>query len=161
MAWSYQREEREFEQIPEGRYRIRIKSADKAISKSGNDMLVLQFEVSGQNQILYHYIVFLDDRPEITNRMLTQFFDSFAGIAEGDFNMGNWIGKVGACQVKHDDSYDGKPRAKIQYFLNASQAKELPMWVEPSNSQGAPKPQPKADADGFMKIPDGDLPDFI
>ena len=76
MAWSYKREERSgFTPIAEGDYRIRIRSADKAVSKSGRDMLALQFDVSGSNQILYHYIVFLDDRPEITNRMLTQFFD--------------------------------------------------------------------------------------
>ena len=44
--------------------------------------------------------------------MLTQFFDSFKDNEDGDFNMMKWIGKVGACQVKHDE--DG--RAKLQYF---------------------------------------------
>ena len=46
MAWEFKREERQFEVVPEGRYRIRIKSAEKAMSKNGNDMLVLQFDVS-------------------------------------------------------------------------------------------------------------------
>ena len=56
MAWNYKREEsdRKFEPIPEGDYRIRIRSADKAVSKSGRDMLALQFDVSGSNQILYN-----------------------------------------------------------------------------------------------------------
>ncbi len=152
MAWEYQRTERQFEQLPEGRYRIRVKSADKAISSKGNDMLALQFEVSGHRQILYHYIVFLDDRPEITNRMLTQFFDAFPGIPEGDFNMRNWIGKVGGCQVKHDE--DG--RARIHYFIRAKQQEELPPWREPDGSE--------VDKDGFIRVADGamdDLPDFI
>lgn len=151
MAWEYKREESQFQQLPEGRYRIRIKSADKAISKNGNDMLALQFEVSGSNQILYHYIVFMDDRPELTNRLLTQFFDSFPGIPEGDFNMNNWIGKVGACQVKHDD--DG--RAKLHYFLSGKQADALTPWKEPPNSMGAPKPV-KTDADGYVSVDDSE-----
>ena len=151
MAWEYKREESQFQQLPEGRYRIRIKSADKAISKKGNDMLALQFEVSGSNQILYHYIVFMDDRPELTNRLLTQFFDSFPGIPEGDFNMNNWIGKVGACQVKHDD--DG--RARLHYFLSGKQADAVAPWKEPPNSMGAPKPV-KTDADGYVSVDDSE-----
>lgn len=130
MAWDYKREEQTFELIPEGEHRIRIKSADKAVSNSGNDMIAFQFEVSGYNSLLYHYIVFLDDRPEITNRMLTQFFDSFKDIPDGDFNMANWIGKVGACVVKHDE-YNGQKNAKVRYFLKAEKQDVLPPWVEP------------------------------
>ena len=152
MAWEYKREESQFQQLPEGRYRIRVRSAEKAISKKGNDMLALQFDVSGSRQVLYHYIVFLDDRPEITNRMLTQFFDSFADIEDGNFNMATWIGKVGACQVKHDE--DG--RARLQYFLRSKQQDTLPPWKEPDGGQKV-----ETDEDGFMKVAQGDLPDFI
>jgi len=124
--WSYKREERQFEQVPVGKHRIRIKSAEKAMSKNGNDMLTLQFEVSGMPNILYHYIVFLDDKPEITNRMLTQFFDAFPNISEGDFDMRHWIGKVGACVVgvdKNDES-----RTRLSYFIRADKQDELPPW---------------------------------
>lgn len=131
MAWEFKREETtQFAVIPEGQYRIRIKSAEKAQSKSGNDMLALQFDVSGQNNLLYHYIVFLQDRPEITNRMLTQFFDSFKDIAEGDFTLANWVGKVGACKVKHDE-YNGRTSAKVSYFIKADKQGDLPPWQEP------------------------------
>ena len=121
MAWEYKREERSFEEIPAGRYRVRIVNAEKAISKnSGNDMIVLQLEVSGYQSLLWNYIVFLPDRPEITNRMLTQFFDAF-GIEEGNFNLATYIGKAGAAQIKHDE--DG--RAKLHYFLKkGSQAEQ-------------------------------------
>lgn len=132
MAWNYQREETQFEVIPEGQYRIRIKSAEKAQSKSGNDMLALQFDVSGSNSILYHYIVFLADRPEITNRMLTQFFDSFKDIPEGEFDTAKWIGKVGACKVKHEE-YNGDKKAKISYFIKADKQGDLPAWKEPDD----------------------------
>lgn len=149
VAWEYKREEREFPQIPEGRYRIRVRSAEKAISKNGRNMLALQFDVSGTKQILYHYIVFMDDRPEITNRMLTQFFDSFKDIPDGDFNMANWIGKVGACQVKHDEN----GRARLHYFLRANQQDSLPNWREPDGTE--------VDKDGFMHLADDQLPDFV
>lgn len=159
MAWDFKREETKFEVLPEGQYRIRIKSADKAISKSGNDMLALQFEVSGSNSILYHYIVFMNDRPEITNRMLTQFFDSFKDIPEGDFNMANWIGKVGACKVKHDE-YNGNTTAKISYFIHKDKQADLPPWKEPSNTE-AGKAAYDASPDGFIdasSVDVGDLP---
>ena len=135
--WQYSREEQTFEPIPEGAHRIRIKSADKAVSSSGNDMIAFQFEVSGYNSLIYHYIVFMDDKPEITNRNLTQFFDSFKDIPEGDFNMRNWIGKVGACVVKHDE-YNGNKTAKVRYFLKAEKAKDLPAWQEPSGAKKTP-----------------------
>ena len=135
MAWEYKREESTSERmvIPEGEHRIRIKSADKAVSKSGNDMLKLTFEVSGYNSLLFHYIVFMADRPEITNRMLTQFFDSFKDIPEGEFDTNKWIGKVGACKVKHEE-YNGKQSAKIHYFIKANKQNELPAWKEPTNN---------------------------
>ena len=141
--WEYKREEQKFDVMPEGQYRIRIKSAEKAKSKNGNDMLALQFEVSGQNSLLYHYIVFMPDRKEITNRMLTQFYDSFKDIPEGDTNLANWIGKVGACKVKHDE-YNGNTTAKVSYFIKAEKQADLPAWSEPKTNV----------SDGFMQVSD-------
>lgn len=141
--WEYKREEQKFDVIPEGQYRIRIKSAEKAKSKKGSNMLALQFEVSGQNSLLYHYIVFLQDKPEITNRMLTQFYDSFKDIPEGDTNLANWIGKVGACKVKHDE-YNGNTTAKVSYFIKAEKQADLPAWSEPKTNA----------SDGFMQVTD-------
>ena len=145
MAWQYERKEGFDTQIPEGKHRIRIKAAEKKVSKTGNDMLALQFEVSGNKGILYHYIVFMPDHPEITNRNLTQFFDSFAGIPDGDFDTSHWIGKVGACDVKHEE-YNGNVTARVRYFIAKDRQAELPNWAEPDGSS--------VDAAGFMNIPD-------
>lgn len=144
MTWEYKRQEPEFKPIPAGRHRIRVKSAEKAISKKGNDMLALQFEVSGYNNIIYHYIVFLDDRPEITNRLLTQFFDSFKDIPEGDFNISNWIGKVGAAVIENEEDDNGNVRSKIKFFIKESGQKDLPPWVDYNT--------------GMPAIDSGDLP---
>lgn len=147
MAWEYKREEQRFQELAEGDYRIRIDSAEKAVSKKGNDMLVIKFDVSGNRQNLWHYISFLTDRPEITNRMLTQFFDSFKDIQDGDFNLSNWCGKVGACHVKHDE--DG--RAKISYFIKSNKQDSLPAWKNPNGVE--------EDENGFIRVPEIDPED--
>lgn len=155
MAWNYSREESTgFEtRIPEGKHRIRISAADKAVSSGGNDMLVLKFDVSGYKEILYHYITFMKDKPEVTNRNLTQFFDSFKDIKEGDFDMSHWIGCVGACTIKHED-YQGNTKSKVGYFIAKDKQGELAPWKEPDGRQ--------ADKDGFVNLPEGidekDLP---
>ena len=136
-AWNYQRDEsKSFKPIPEGKYRIRIKEAEKVVSKTGKDMLRLVFEVSGKSNKLFHNIVFLPDRPEITNRNLTQFFDSFKDIPDGDFNTANWVGKTGACEVKHEE-YNGDTKAAIRWFIHRDKQGDLPAWVEPENGSNA------------------------
>lgn len=148
MAWEFKREESKgFDtQIPEGKHRIRIKQAEKAVSKSGNDMLVVQFEVSGHKGLLFHYITFMADKPEITNRMLTQFYDAFKDIPEGDKNLASWIGKVGACVVKHED-YNGNTQARLHYFISADKQSDLPAWKEPEGGSNAML------GDGFVNVP--------
>lgn len=128
--WNYSREESTFQLPPEGDYRIRIKSAEKALSTTGKDMLTLQFEVSGSTTIVYHNIVFMPDRPELTNRLLTQFFDAFPGIEEGNFTLQSWIGQVGGAKLKYDE-YDGKQKMVVHYFLSKKRMEDLPAWVEP------------------------------
>jgi hypothetical protein len=152
MAWNFKRENTNSytTKISEGNHRIRVKSAEKAVSKSGNDMLVLQFDVSGYTETIYHYITFMPDKPEITNRMLTQFFDSFKDIADGELDTAKWVGKVGACSVKHEE-YNGNVNAKVDRFIPAEKQDSLPPWKD---ADGNVKPAPVADADGFMSIPD-------
>ena len=125
MSWNYKREEAKiFEELPEGNYRTVIESVELAVSKrSGNNMFVIKMAVSGSTAHLWHYIPFLEDRPEVTNRMLTAFFDSF-GIDEGDFNTAHYTGKAGGVHVKHDE----EGRAKISYLLTKDQQSKLPPW---------------------------------
>lgn len=133
MSWEYKREETVFDIIPEGVHRVRIKDVDRAVSKNGNDMLVMQFDVSGYSGLLYYYITFMPDKPEITNRNLTQIFDSFADIKEGDTITSHWIGKVGACKVVHEE-YNGEKTAKIKRFIPANKQNDLPPWKEAAGS---------------------------
>lgn len=147
MEWSYAREESKFQPIPEGVHRVRIKSATGKKSNAGNQMLEIILEVSGYNSSLYHRITFLPDRPEITNRMLTQFYDSFKDIPEGNTDMtGVWVGKVGACKVKHEE-YNGDMQARVSYFVSADRQANLPAWKEPDNSSSN---NSTTSNDGFM-----------
>lgn len=150
MGWNFKREEQTFEQCPVGKHRIRVKSVEAAKSKNGNDMLAMQFEVSGMDVILYHYITFLNDKPEITNRMLTSFFDSFKDIKEGDFKFANWIGRVGACMVTEDKNDSSKTR--LSYFIAADKQGDLPPWKEPNSGSATPTTTPVPEAS------DSDLP---
>jgi hypothetical protein len=144
MAWNYEHTEKKFKIVPEGKHRVRIKSAEKAQSKRGNDMLVLELEFSGIKETCKHYVTFLDDYPELTNQRLTEIFDSFAGIPEGNFNLASWVGQVGACVIKHDDTGDNT-YARVSYFIKAGKYDDLPPWREPDGTE--------VDADGFMKAP--------
>ena len=146
MEWNYQREESTFEEIPVGEHRVRIANAEKAISKKENDMLVLTLDVSGYRSRLWYYVVFMPDHPEITNRNLTSIFDSF-DIPDGDFNLANWKGKVGACMTKQDEF-----GTKVRYFISRKKQENLPPWQEPSDGGGKKKPQLKEFDD------DGDIP---
>ena len=151
MEWNYQRTENTFDDIPVGKHRVRIADAEKAISKNGNDMLVLTLDVSGYNSRLWHYVVFMPDRPEITNRKLTEIFDSF-GIEDGDFNLKNWIGKVGACVTKQDEH-----GTKVNYFINRKKQVELPPWKEPTTKSAA---TPSSASGDWSEVPtdEKDLP---
>lgn len=150
MSWNYQRDESgSFAPLPVGRYRIRISEAEKVVSKTGKDMLRLVFEVSGKNSKLFHNIVFLPDKPEITNRNLTKFFDSFKDIPDGDFNTANWIGKVGACEVKHEE-YKGEMKAAVKYFIHKDKQESLAPWVEPENGGAKPEAGPNVNVAGNL-----------
>lgn len=147
MDWKFERVEQKFEQIKVGDHRVRIKEVSKQISQNGRDMIKLVFDVSGTNLLLYNYIVFMDDRPEITNRKLTQLFDGF-GIEDGNFNLNSWVGKVGAVNVKHDE----EERAVVNYYINKNRQQHLPPWVEGN----AETPTPKLGE--LYEVDDEDLP---
>lgn len=160
--WSYQREEQQFEAVPPGKYLVRVKEVEKTKSKAGNDMLKMVFNVSGMNNLLFNYIVFMPDNPTMTNQRLTNFFDAFPGIKEGDFVLANWVGKVGACVVKVDKNDDS--RTRISYFIKADKAEELKQkgelkpWVEPENAGTSTRVPDGADGFVDMSNVDTDIP---
>jgi hypothetical protein len=127
MNWNFKREKNLYPIVSEGKHRCRIIEAEMAESKRGNDMLVLTLEFDGNEPTLRHYIVFMTDHPEITNRQLTSFFDSF-GIDDGNFDILDYIGKVGACMIRHKEDETYGTQARVSYFIAKDKQDDLPPW---------------------------------
>ena len=128
--WNFKREKAQFEQIAEGDHRAIITDVQRKVSRSDKDMLELTFAVSGYKATIRSWIVFLEDRPEITNRTLTNLMDSFS-IAESDMvngNIENWIGHAGGIHTEMREGNDGNDYASVRYFLTGNKLENLPAW---------------------------------
>ena len=125
-------EEQSFKPIPVGDHRVRISSAEEQTSSKGNQMIKLVLDVSGYNSTIWHYIVFMSDNPKLTNQKLGELWNSF-GIPQGNFNLHEWGGKVGAARVKHE-IHEGNTNPKVSYFIAKDRQDKLPAWQEPANA---------------------------
>lgn len=128
MAWIFNPndyEEKDFAPVPAGEHRVRIEDVAFKTFKSGNDGYEITLEVSGYGSKLWHYLVLKQDDPKKTNQSIGSFFDSF-GITDYDLShYRNWIGKVGAVRVKHED-YNGTTSAKVAYCISRAKQDKLP-----------------------------------
>ena len=143
--WNYEETKSDFEseQIPNGDYRMIIRGAEKAMSKdtvNPKKMIKLKLGVSGYAKNIYHYIVFLPNNREITNRNLTNFFRSF-GIEGGNFNLDSYLEKEGAGRVEIDSNgYE-----KVKYFLEGTMKDRLPAFAPPAKKAKVEKPKQEED----------------
>ena len=139
--WTFdanQYEEQDFSIIPAGDHRVRIADVEEKISKSGNEMYEITFEVSGHNSKLWFYLVLDQSDPKKTNQRIGDFFNSF-GITTHALGSGKqWIGKVGAVRVKHEE-YNGNMSAKVAFVLNRKNQEKLPT-AQFSGTAVAPTP---------------------
>lgn len=128
MAWIFNPndyEEKDFAPIPAGEHRVRIEDVAFKTFKSGNDGYEITLGVSGYNGKLWHYLVLKQEDPKKTNQSIGSLFDSF-GITDYDLShYRNWIGKVGAVRVKHED-YNGNTSAKVAYCISRAKQEKLP-----------------------------------
>lgn len=122
-------EETSFKPIPVGDHRMRIASCEEQTSSTGKQMIKIVLDVSGQNATIWHFIVFMPENQKLTNQKLGELWNSF-GIPQGNFNLNEWVGKVGAGKVKHE-TYNGEVSPKIAYFINKDRQEKLPGWQEP------------------------------
>ena len=137
INWTYNAkdyEENSFPIIPVGDHRVRIESAEEMTSKTGRDMIKLTLAVSGAHGKLFHYVVFMEENRQLTNANLGAIFDSF-GITPGDMDILGWRNRVGAARVKHE-LYEGKPQARISFFIEKSKQGNLPPWTEVGGGVG-------------------------
>ena len=146
--WTFdanQYEEQDFSIIPAGDHRVRIADVEEKVSKSGNEMYEITFEVSGHNSKLWFYLVLDQSDPKKTNQRIKDFFDSF-GIVDHSMGSGRqWIGKVGAVRVKHEE-YNGNMSAKVAFAINRKNQEKLPP-AKFSGTAAAPAPMASISAE--------------
>ena len=122
-------EEQDFTIIPVGDHRVRITDVAERTFNSGNEGYEITLAVNGHNSKLWFYLVLDRNDPKKTNQRIGDFFNSF-GIA--DHHLGNgqqWIGKVGAVRVKHEE-YNGNMSAKVAYVINRKKQDKLEPWKD-------------------------------
>lgn len=146
-------EERSFEPLPAGKYRVRIDNVEPKQSKNGNMYFAFELAVSGDNRKIWHNLVLTSDK-KVTNDKLGAFFKAF-GIT--DYNLNNWAqwaGRVGGAKTKirpAEGQYEAK--AEIHYFLPPEETEKLGPWKEPLNGLMAGVP-----AEGMSVAAPGSVP---
>lgn len=129
-TWTFdpsQYKEKNFEIIPAGDYRARITEVTERKFNSGNEGYEITLEINGYNAKMWYYLVLDKSNPERTNQRLGEFFDSF-GI--GNYSLGSgkqWVGKVGAVRIKHEE-YKGNNRATVAYTIARNRQDKLTPW---------------------------------
>lgn len=122
--WSdYKRETQERESAVTGKHRVVITEAGEAVTgpnskNPGTPMIVVKLRPSGRKFSVTHRIA----KNDYFNRNMTQFFDSFPEITEGDFNFIGWVGAEGAAMFKED----ANGYTQVSYFLSPERAADLP-----------------------------------
>ena len=144
--WTFNAEdysESDFSIIPAGDHRVRIMDVEEKVSKSGNEMYEITLAVNGHNSKLWFYLVLDKADPKKTNQRIGDFFNSF-GIADRSMGSGKqWVGKVGAVRVKHEE-YNGNMSAKVAYVLSRKNQEKLEAWKTTSNGITIPNLTPVA-----------------
>ena len=135
-AWSFDPsmyEEQDFQIIPVGDHRVRIEEVVEKTFNSGNEGYEITLAVNGYNSKLWYYLVLDRNDPKKTNQRIGDFFNSFS-ITDHHLGSGKqWIGKVGAIRVKHEE-YNGNTSAKVAYVINRKKQDKLAPWKDVSNT---------------------------
>lgn len=117
--WNYTREEREESAKVTGKLRCVIVDAQETESKTSHlPMIVVSVRPSGTRFSVKSYIV----KNEFFNRNMTQFFDAFPEIGDGNFSFLEWVGCEGAAMFDLDD----RGYMRVKYFIDAERAEGLP-----------------------------------
>ena len=138
--WNFdpaQYEEKSFTIVPVGDHRVRIEDVAERTFNSGNEGYEITLSVNGYSSKLWFYLVLDKSDPKKTNQRLGDFFNGF-GISEHGMGSGKqWVGKVGAVRVKHEE-YNGNDQAKVAYIISRKNQDKLPPWKNVGGVAPAP-----------------------
>lgn len=153
--------------IPPGQYIARIAAARSSTSKSGLPMLIIEFDISGQQERITYFRT-LDNSSKraeyLTNLYLSKFCESFAldprDLSRPDFDPESWIGAVGAVIIGHYEKKDGSKEAEIKAFISRAeqslqwgQAQQQPQTQQQPRTQPKPEPTRATEFDDNAPLP--------
>ena len=123
MDWNYKREENERHSAVVGKHRVVITEAYETVTgenskKPGTPMIVVKLRPSGRRFSVTYRI----QKNDWFNSKMTEFFDSFPEIPEGNFNFIEWVGCEGAAFFKEDSS----GYTVVNYLIDPVKAADLP-----------------------------------
>jgi hypothetical protein len=129
------------------REKVKITGTQYKNSKAGNRMIALTLETPSGERI-YHYITFIPDKPDITNRMLDNFFKGFK-IKSGNFEFSEWLGQEAEAELA-DEEWNGRTYKKVKFFVTpfvpSAPVQKVLDHIKPQvqeEQQPQPKPQEK------------------
>ncbi len=114
-----------------GEWDCTIVKAEEKTSQSGNEMVVLDFDIPEQGQLKYYLV---DDKSSEeawirTNQNITRFFDCF-NIQRGNFRISSWIGARGKIAIdKGEPTSSGKQYFEVKRLIVENNK-------QPQNNQG-------------------------
>lgn len=139
INWTYDPasySENDFTVIPAGDHRVRIMDVVEKTFSSGNEGFEITFAVNGYSSKLWFYLVLDRNDHKKTNQRIGDFFNSF-GMTDYDLShYRNWIGKVGAVRVKHEE-YNGSTSAKVAFVISRKNQEKLTPWKENGTAPAA------------------------
>lgn len=145
---SYKREENERESAVTGKHRVVITDASEGVTgpnskNPGTPMIIVKLRPSGRKFSVTHRIV----KNDYFNRNMTQFFDAFPDITDGDFNFIGWVGAEGAAMFKED----ANGYTQVSYFIDPVKAISLPAFEgeKPERQTVTTLDDPEDDEDGL------------
>lgn len=120
---SYKREENERASAVTGKRRVVITEATEGVTGAnskvpGTPQIIVKLRPSGCKFTLTYRI----QKNEWFNRRMTEFFDAFPEITDGDFSFIEWVGCEGAAMLKEGSS----GYTEVAYFLDPVRAADLP-----------------------------------
>jgi len=120
---SYRREESDRNSAIVGKRRVVITDASEGVTGAnskvpGTPQIIIKLRPSGCRFSITYRI----QKNDYFNRKMTEFFDAFPEITDGDFNFLSWIGCEGAAMLKEGNN----GYTEVNYFLDPVRAADLP-----------------------------------
>lgn len=107
--------------VPAGRYNLRIVSATEKVSKKGDPMVVVDYEVMdgpyAGRLVKFHYIVFFQDKTAKGAGMSKTFLKTIGLRYEGKINVdpSQWVGRCLIGKVVMEEGQDGNKYPRVKF----------------------------------------------